>query len=285
MKALPKQLKKLALLLLASSLLASCTATFTYNQLDWLIPWYVDGYVDLTRDQKRLLKGQLTPVLQWHRDEELLSYIDILNQIESDLAAPVSAAQVRGWIDEAFTAGQRVEETMMTVALNFGATLSDAQIQEFVDSLWEEQEEYEADFLERDDLENIEDNLENLEDFLRRFIGRPSPAQQKRLKLAAESMQRFDAAWLAEREDWLTTLELLLQRQPGWQDALRAAHARRTADRPPDYRAIVDHNLDVITGAVADVLNQMSPKQYQRAQKEIEDLRGKLRKLIRQSES
>ena len=241
--------------------------------------------MDLSRDQKQLLKGQLLPVLQWHRDEELASYIVLLDRVETDLSGPVSASMVENWLDELLGAFRRVEDSMMTVALDFGASLSDDQVQEFIASLWKEQKEYQKEFLERDEQEYIRDNQENLEDFLRRFTGRLSPEQQQRLAAAAGDMQRFDGAWLAEREAWLVTLETLLQRQEGWQDALRQAHADRSDHRPPGYQAIVEHNLAVIAEAVADVLNQMSPKQYQRAIKEIEDLRRKLRKLIGQPET
>ena len=76
-------------LFLAALVLAGCMASFAYNRLDWLIPWYVDGYVDLTRDQRQLLKEQLAPSLQWHRQEELVHYVEILDRIEAGLAGPV----------------------------------------------------------------------------------------------------------------------------------------------------------------------------------------------------
>ena len=80
--------------MLLTLLAAGCTMSFTYNHLDWLIPWYVDDYVDLSRQQRQLLQGQLGPVLQWHREEELERYLELLDQIEADLAGEVTAAQV-----------------------------------------------------------------------------------------------------------------------------------------------------------------------------------------------
>jgi len=268
--------------LLATCLLAGCTATFTYNHLDWLIPWYVDDYVDLTRDQRNLLRGQLEPLLQWHREEELARYIEILDRIETDLAAPVTADTVRSWIDEVLDAGERVENSMLNLALEFSTTLSDEQMREFTVKMWEQQEEYEEDFLPRSDGEYQEENAENLEDFLHRFIGRLSPGQKQRLQQAARSMQRFDAIWLSEREAWLKTLEPLLQRPEGWQEAVMAAHANRTGSRPPQYREIFEYNLDVVTRAVADVLNEMNEKQQERVIKEIDSLRARMKKLISQ---
>ena len=55
--------RKIFTALVVVALLAGC-ASFTYNRLDWLIPWYVDGYVDLTGDQRALLRERLTPSLE-----------------------------------------------------------------------------------------------------------------------------------------------------------------------------------------------------------------------------
>ena len=60
--------------------LASCSNAFVYNQLDWLIPWYMGDYVNLTREQKKSFKEELEPLLQWHRNEELQNYLLILDE-------------------------------------------------------------------------------------------------------------------------------------------------------------------------------------------------------------
>jgi hypothetical protein len=272
--------KKTVAALLVTCLLAGCTATFTYNHLDWLIPWYVDDYVDITRDQKKILKGQLEPLLRWHREEELARYIGILDRVEADLNRPLTPGTVQGWVDQVVEAGERVEDSMLTLALEFSSTLSDKQMQEFTAKLWEEQKEMEEEFLSRSDEEYAEENAKYLEEFLSGFTGRLSPAQKERLRRAADSMQRFDGVWLSEREAWLNTLEPLLQRPDGWQEAVLAAHANRASNRPPGYNEIFDHNFGLLTGAVADVLNDRSEKQRVRTHEEIHDLKAKIEKLI-----
>ena len=54
-------------LLLSTLLLAACMASFAYNRLDWLIPWWVDGYVDLTRDQRQIPGSALKNLLVSNR--------------------------------------------------------------------------------------------------------------------------------------------------------------------------------------------------------------------------
>lgn len=277
--------KKLVVCLLVTVSLAACTASFTYNQLDWLIPWYVEDYVDLSRDQRKLLRGHLAPVLQWHREEELSGYVAILDRIESDLGGPVQAATVRGWIDEVTAAGQRVEESMLTVALDFGTSVSPDQMDEFAVSLRKQQREYEEEFLDRSDEEYVTDNYENLVEFMERFTGRLNAAQRQRLLTAAGDLRRFDGVWLQDRENWLNLLQPLLQRPSDWQSEVEAAYKNRNAIRPPAYREILDHNLEIVSAAVADVLNNLNDRQRKRVTREINSLQSQLEKLISQSRS
>jgi hypothetical protein len=273
------------LAILAITLLLGGCASFTYNRLDWLIPWYVDGYVDLTGEQRALLREQLTPRLQWHREEELARYVAILDRIESDLAGPVDAATVRAWADDALAAAQRVEKSLMGVALEFGAEVSAQQVDEFVASLWERQREFEEEFLERSDADYAEDDFDNLSNLLERFLGRLSPQQEAVLREAANGLVRFDKAWLEDRRNWLRTLEDLLQREPGWQDAVMRAYEARIALRSPEYRKAYEHNMGLITAAYAEALASMSPRQREKAGKEFDDLRRMLRKMMDRPET
>lgn len=275
---------RVVLLLLAFGLVSGCsTNAFVYKQLDWIIPWYVGGYVDLTAKQKTAFQGQLEPLLRWHRDEELLRYVGILDGIERDLAHELSAATVRGWVDEIVLAVERTERSALFLAIDFGETVSDEQMQQFVDSFWERQREYEAEFLPRSDEQYAQDSYDNLVRVLSRVTGRLDAAQKSRLRGAAASLRRFDGYWLADREAWLRTIEpLLLQRAAGWQARVADLYALREAQRTVDYRDVVDHNLRQMSIGVAEALNRMSAKQRQRSSRQIDKLRGQLRKLADQ---
>lgn len=273
------RLQRIAAFILLLCLVAGCGPTFTYNHLDRLIPWYVDGYVDLSHDQRSVLRGQLEPLLQWHREEELLRYVGILDRIGNDLARSVSAADVQAWIDEVVAAAERTEQSMLALALDFGATMSDAQMTEFTLSLWERQREYEEEFLGRSDEQYREDSYEALSSLLQRFAGRLQPAQERRLRDAVAGLVRFDSAWLEDRARWLRQLEPLLERESGWQQSVQAAYKARRDDRLPRYRDALQHNLGLIKPAVADVLNQMSDKQRAALARELEKLRVRLLRL------
>ena len=179
----------LAILLILST---ACSNKFFYNQLDWLIPWYVDDYVDLTFVQKEKLDKQVEVLLQWHRGEELSRYIEILNHIEKDVAGNVTAEIVKSWLDMMLFSAKRIQVNILPSAITLGEKLTEEQMAEFVKNLWDRQAEFEKEYLSRNNEECIEDNYDNLTDKLEKYVGRLNDAQKERLNKAASSMQRFD---------------------------------------------------------------------------------------------
>ena len=269
--------------LVCLTLVGGCSNAFVYNQLDWLIPWYLDDYVDLSRAQKKDLKTRLQPLLRWHRTEELASYLEILDRVEHDLQQPVTGATVRDWVDAVWSAYKRLEQRMLPVAFQLGEQLSDAQMATFIERLQRKQVELEEEYLGRTDQEYIEDNFKNFESILGEFLGRLESAQEELLRDAAQSLIRFDEAWLEERRAWLDKLKQLLQREPGWQQALRDALAAREENRNREYREAYTYNREIIFNATADVLMLRTDQQSERLQREINTIRADLRKLISQA--
>ncbi len=277
-----KYVRSLALLL-GLSVIGGCSSTFLYNQLDWLIPWYVDDYVDLTREQKKGLKEQLRPLLRWHRQEELAQYRDILDGIEEDLQRPVTGADVQSWADAMLGAWERIEERMLPIAFDLGAQLSDKQMAEFIGTLQERQVELEEEYLYRTEEEFTAESFESFEENLGDFLGRLSEEQELLLHTAASSLLRFDSAWLEERRAWLEQLEVLLQREPGWEQQVRLAKDELERSRTPEYRQAYAHNQQIINDSIAAVLNVRTDKQSLRLQRDIDDIRRDLNKLIAQA--
>ena len=72
----------LLVLFLLLALGACSSTTFFYNRLDFILPWYVQDYVELNGQQEQYLDELLRPFLARHRVEELPTYLEILGQIE-----------------------------------------------------------------------------------------------------------------------------------------------------------------------------------------------------------
>ncbi|CAA0114820.1 Uncharacterised protein [Halioglobus japonicus] len=269
------------LLVVCLLLLGACSSTtFVYNRLDFLVPWYVDDYVDLDASQKQHLDGLLEPFLVWHRSRELPDYLTILDSFESDLDQPQTPEMIAAVFDEFESAWLRLEGESLDWLLALGAQLSDAQIAELLDELWERQNEYEEEYLERTDEEFYEDSYDDALDNAREYLGSLSDEQEGILLEFSRSLQRSDRAWLAARAQWLEKLGVLLERKPQWQLRVREAVVLQRENPAPEYRRIYEHNLTQIYEVIAVILDGRSEQQDKYLRERLSSLQEDLQELI-----
>jgi hypothetical protein len=263
--------------------LGACSGTtFVYNRLDTILPWYVDDYVELNATQERQLEEILRPFLDWHRQQELPRYVELLNQVDSSLDHEVTPTDLANIYDEMQVAWLRLEQESLDGLLELGASLSEAQVQEFLAYMWERQEEYEEEYLTRSGSEYREEIYDNFADTLEDYLGRLTGEQKELLRQAVAEFERADEVWLQERAASIERLAVMLQREPGWQERVREAVKRRGETVSPRYQEVYQHNLDAVFAAVAGVLNSRSERQDRYLREELAGLREDLETLIAQ---
>lgn len=273
-------------LVLTLLLLGGCSSTtFFYNRLDFILPWYLDDYVDLNREQDNFLDEHLAPFLAWHRAEELPLYVQIIDEIDATLDREMAADDIAAISLEFERAWFRLEDRALDWLLALGTQLSEEQVAEFMAELWERQEKYEKKYLDRSDEEYREDSYDSLVDSVQDYLGRLDSDQKQVLENASAGLRRSDAIWLRERGAWLQRLEIFMQREPGWQDLIRGAVASRSETLSADYIELYEHNLSVIHQALAQVLNSRTESQDRRLRRKLSDLRQDLETLIAQGKA
>ena len=91
------------ILLLAALLLTACgaltrmaysNAAFAYNQLPPMLAWMVDGYVDMSGEQKAWMRDRVARIMEWHRSHELPEYRRFLEHVLVETAEPFSVAEI-----------------------------------------------------------------------------------------------------------------------------------------------------------------------------------------------
>jgi hypothetical protein len=279
---IPRPLRALLAGLLLGALLAGCSGrAFFYNRLDVILPWYLERYVDLDPAQADAFDLQVDALLTWHRREELPRYLALVDAAEVRLEPPVSAADVVAVTDDLEAAWYRLRDRALEELLVLGATLSDAQIGEFLASLDKRQRKYERKYLGRSDAEYREDAEDNLRDLLEDFLGPLTRQQQQRLADAAGALRRSDSAWLSERARWTAMLRRELLREPGWQRRLREEIYAWEERLPAAVADLYEHNTQVVQAAMADVLDARSERQAARLARELEGWRELIARLTR----
>ena len=264
---------------------ACSSTTYVYNRLDFLLPWYMDDYVDLDAEQEAHLDELLVPFLAWHRAHELPVYLTALNRIEDSLNQPLTAEIVGTLFTEFELAWLRLQSEGLERLLDLGASLSDEQIAAFLEALWEQQREFEEEYLERDEEEFFEDNADNTRDTFQDYLGKLSDDQKQWVRDGSRRLLRSDQVWLKERAQWLTELGILLTREPGWQERVRVAVSAKNNTMTPEYQRIYEHNMDAIYQLAAQVLNARSERQSRHVRGKLADVREDLETLIAQGQN
>ena len=264
----------LAALLVFAFVLAGCSANrFLYNRADTFVRWAIDDYVDLTSEQQRQFDADLDGFLDWHRRDELPHYREFIVSSLDALEGGVTideAVLISNAIDEA---ASRLQVKLVDLLLGSAEGLTDSQLQNFLDELDRQQEEYAQERLVRDDITYADDAADSLQQLAKRLLGRLNKDQKTLIELRARELMRLDRLWHEDRSVWGVKLRAILgNRLPGWQTEIRVLGDTRSEARTPAYVAGIEHNGDVILGLLVEVINGRTERQDRRMRRFLADL-------------
>ena len=256
--------------LAVAAVIASCSkTTFVYNQLDKIIPWYLNRLVSLDYEQEVLLDSLLQTLLDWHRTEELPTYKDLLVRLNNQLDGEIKEIHLMELEERAELAWTRLERRSLDGLLLLGSSLNSRQLDQFFDSLKKQQAEYEEKYLIRNNAEFAKDAEEEILSFSKNYLGPLNASQIESVKLASVQLKRSDQIWLSERARWLDRVQIIMARNRGWEDKMRNLILTRDANLSEDYRSVYDRNASVIRAVFVELLNSASEKQKQKLKRKI----------------
>jgi hypothetical protein len=278
MLRLQSHLKSLLVPLCLGLLLVGCSRLeLLYRNLDWLLPWRLDHYLDLDRQQQAWLKPRLQTHLGWHCSVELPRYFDWLQRTRHLLEQPApSPAQLRSQFAEIDDALQRIAVQITPTAIALLQTLSAEQVARLFTTLDEDNREAREDFLEPPLAEQISQRSERMQERLRPWFGPLNPTQRRQIAHWANRLGEQNRLWLGNRLRWQQALRdaLATRHQADFPRRLTRLLQQREHFADADYRK---HQADMRQG-LAELFSDLlgSADSQQRAQ-----LNQRLRTLSR----
>jgi len=197
------------------ALLAGCSRVqLVYSQLDWLIPYYLGTYMELSEQQRPLFDRHVAAFLKWHCGTQLAEYADLLRTADADFqAGTMTRARLEAY-------GNRLEslwfEIMLKASPAMAETLlsaSDAQLDDLFAVFKERNEEWLAEFEEETDAERRKVYRERVTEELERWFGPLGKAQQRAALEWSESFQPLGLEGLQGRQRWQGRLRELIDRR------------------------------------------------------------------------
>lgn len=268
--------KYLLLLCLMCLTINGCSSKIAYNNIDWLMYWYIDDYIDLDRQQKSALDPKVQQWLAWHRSEQLQQYKAQLQTLQQQISAGVVTPEQ--WLTHMDGAKQHwisLRDKLSPGLVSLVPQLSDKQITFLFDTLEEKNRDRIEQREEKTAPQRLAKQIKDLQRQAKEFMGKLTPQQQK---LVADHARRFTSNF----EDWINYRRniqrdariLMLQHrhevdfQPKLLDLMR---------HPENYQDAAFHqksalNSQVYSELLAALSQSLSQKQRTKVIKELQDM-------------
>lgn len=178
---------RILIIALIALLLSGCSNKLAYNNLDWIITWYSDDYLNLDDEQSDIYEQELLKLLAWHRQEELPRYKHHLLMMHEHIQSPFDQDDIQFHINEIRQHWRRIRTQVNEKIAPLAGQLSAEQ----VNDLFKELEKRNNEKLKEHNSQTPEERrqvlLERWEDTLSDIFGRLTAQQIALLKTYSDS--------------------------------------------------------------------------------------------------
>jgi len=260
--------------LLLCVFLAGCSATrVVYNQLDWILVWYINDFFTLDNEQEDWLEAAVERNMEWHRRDQLPEYARLLREIEQDISSRVMTPDrlERHYARIIVLWDEFIVQTMPDVTVFF-LSLSQEQVDEFIENLKESNQELWDKYAGQTPEERQKNRQEGAVKAIGRIFGRLSDKQKHLIRSYQASLHDVSDEWMAGRRQWQRDFrDLVIERppEPEFSNRMIRLVLDPNENDPPDYRHLVVENRRTMMSMMAALIAGLSDTQRERFSKRL----------------
>ena len=226
---MPRIMKWLLLVALATALSACSMVRLGYSQLPELSHWWLDSHLDLDAAQSKTLRADLATLHTWHRQQELPWLAQTLAQLEVAAPQNTSAAALCQTTDAVRQHLAVLTAQAIPMFTRLASSLTAAQLDHLQRQLAKRRQDWQEEWGGADATKRRADRLI---DRTEQFYGRLSAAQKAPLQtsLAADPMD--EQQWANDIRDRHLDIEQTVRRMSRGEVA--------ASDAPAEMRALLE---------------------------------------------
>lgn len=278
-----RRLKFMVLLLTLSLVLAGCNRVgLAYRNLDVIIPWTLNDYLDMNAGQKSWFNDKLKEHLAWHCTTQLPGYLDWLDRLQQMVDAnQVTDAALQARTVEAKQAIAEIAREITPSAVHLLQGLDDQQVKEMNDALAKDLRKRQDEYLKPPLAQQIKERAERMSKRLDAWIGPLSTTQQQRVVAWSEALGDQNNEWIGNRAHWQAQFsEALRQRNsPGFAQKMQQLLVDRESLWTPEYRAAYAQTEAAARSLIVDLMAQSTEQQRMKLSQKIDKVRGDFQAL------
>ncbi|WP_460134829.1 DUF6279 family lipoprotein [Pseudomonas sp. S1_E04] len=278
-----RRLKLLVVLLTVSLVLAGCNRVgLAYRNLDVIIPWTLNDYLDMNAGQKSWFNDKLKEHLAWHCTTQLPGYLDWLDRLQQMVNDhQVSDGALQSRTEEAKQAVADVAREITPSAIELLQGLDDQQVREMNDALAKHLRKRQDEYLKPPLAQQIKERAERMHKRLEAWMGPLSASQQNRVNAWSVDLGEQNQAWLGNRARWQAQfIDAVQQRHSAdFPQQMQQLLVDRESLWPPEYRAAYAQTETAARSLIVDVMAESTAQQRQKLTKKIDGVRSDFKAL------
>lgn len=191
--------------------LSACANQFAYNTLPFWIDYYLSDYVDMSPTQQAQFDRDLEAFHQWHRNEELPKIQKVLNQLNVEMAKPLSYGKIGEYHEKVKALTLASLQGLTPTLVNLISSLSDEQADAWLNTLNSKIEERVEKARKGTEQEQIKRRQDRLIDQAEEWVDNLSDKQQAQLLEMAGYQIEMRAVFTAIRDSLVDELSGVLE--------------------------------------------------------------------------
>lgn len=276
--------KNSLLVILLAIMVSGCSFRFVYNHLDWWTNWYLDDYVELTKQQQQIFDEEFEKLHLWHRETQLPLYsqqlkalkLAINNDINEEIITENLAAFVEHWQNFLIAAEPKLQPLAFS--------LSAEQKKQLLQALAENNQERLDDYEQLSEQEWFEERAEDQQEQLKEWFGKLTKAQKAQVAKMSQNFQRSFEPWINYRQRWTTQFSALLNGDlPDHQFKFEfyRLFVNGRSLRSDEFNEITANNNQVFANIFVYMVTNATDKQRKRINKNLNKVIGDLEYLAK----
>lgn len=254
--------------------LTGCGAKFVYHNIDWFVIDYIEDYVDLDSAQQEMLSEKIAAFSIWQQQEEMPRYLNQLEQLSLLQPQRFGLQELDLHRTEMQQHYQRLVMHLLPDVYQVANTLSDAQIEQFMQGLTERQQEFADKYGDNTQSQARARYRERITDNLEEWFGRISSQQKDVVIQWVNEMKVTTADWIAFQSRLRSELTQLFKQRHN--EALFSTQLQALLLDPvqfysPVLRAKFQYNQATSDKYLVEIVRLASDKQVAYFREEIND--------------
>jgi hypothetical protein len=278
-----RRLKLLVILLTLSLVLAGCNRVgLAYRNLDVIIPWTLNDYLDMNAGQKSWFNDKLKEHLAWHCTTQLPGYLDWLDRLQQMVDTnQVTDAALQTRTAEAKQAIADVAREITPSAIELLKGLDDQQVKDMNDALAKDLRKRQDEYLKPPLEQQIKERAQRMSKRLDAWMGPLSASQQNRVTAWSIALGEQNQEWIGNRAHWQAQfIEAVKQRQsPDFPQKMQQLLVDRESLWTPQYRTAYAQTEASARSLIVDLMAESTVQQRLKLTQKIDGVRSDFKAL------